>query len=126
MTNDELKRLFPRASQSTIARNQDAPGLDRVVPKIEQPEPGRTLEQNISTRQGRKKGVGQSGVRVTLIAVVRRQIDEHDNLRHGFKPLVDLIARELGLDDADPRIRWQYGQQITSGKQGTIVMIEET
>ena len=41
-----------------------------------------------------------------------------------MKPLRDAIAAELGMDDADPRIRWQYGQTETRGAEGVLVMVE--
>lgn len=41
-----------------------------------------------------------------------------------MKPLVDEIAAWLGLDDADPKILWQYAQAETRGEQGTAVKIE--
>lgn len=47
---------------------------------------------------------------VTLIRVAPRQLDSHDNLRTGFKALVDGIAARLGVKDNDPRVRWEYDQ----------------
>lgn len=64
------------------------------------------------------------GYRVDIISVRRRPIDEHDNLRTGAKPLADLIAGYLEIDDADPRIKWSYHQLITEGQEGTILKIE--
>lgn len=46
---------------------------------------------------------------VTLIRVAPRALDG-DNLQSGFKALRDGIADRLGVDDADPRVRWEYDQ----------------
>lgn len=49
---------------------------------------------------------------VTLTRIARRDVDEHDNLRNCFKHVVDGIAKELGVDDADKaRIAWVYAPQ---------------
>lgn len=46
---------------------------------------------------------------VTLTRVAPRRLDG-DNLQSGFKALRDGIADRLGVDDADPRVRWEYDQ----------------
>lgn len=51
-------------------------------------------------------------------------MDAHENLRIGLKPLVDAIATSLGIDDADPRVTWEYGQQKTAGEPCVAVVIE--
>jgi hypothetical protein len=47
---------------------------------------------------------------VTLTRIAPRELDD-DNLQSGFKALRDGIAARLGVDDRDPRIRFQYRQQ---------------
>lgn len=47
---------------------------------------------------------------VTLTRVAPRALDSHDNLRGGFKALVDGIADRLGVKDNDPRVEWRYAQ----------------
>lgn len=42
-----------------------------------------------------------------------RYLDEHENLRSGFKYVVDEIARIIGVDDADPRVTWEYAQAVS-------------
>lgn len=53
---------------------------------------------------------------VTLIRVAPRTLDG-DNLQSGFKALRDGIAKRLGVDDADPRVEWKYGQQRGKAKE---------
>lgn len=91
-----------------------------MAPPKREPSQVATLEQKPQARQSRQRGVV---VVVTIIACRHRILDE-DNAIAGAKPLRDAIARTLGFDDADPRIRWQYGQQRTDGEQGTIVLVE--
>lgn len=54
---------------------------------------------------------------VTLTRIAPRAIDQHDNLRAGFKSAVDAIAWWLGVDDADPRVVWRYAQSRGEPKQ---------
>jgi hypothetical protein len=49
-------------------------------------------------------------VRVTLTRIAPRSLDT-DNLAGGFKAVRDEVARWLGVDDADPRVEWAYGQE---------------
>ncbi len=47
---------------------------------------------------------------VLVTRVGPNAMDAHDNLRVACKALVDGIAKHLGVDDADPRVTWQYAQ----------------
>jgi hypothetical protein len=70
-----------------------------------------------------QKGRGGLEILVTLIACRRRFHDDDSNVIE-FKALRDAIAESLGLDDADRRIRFEYGQTETRGRQGVIIRIE--
>lgn len=71
-----------------------------------------------------EKGPKRMAIRVSIISVRKRFVDEHDNLRTGAKPLVDAITTSLGFtSDNDPRLHWEYGQ-VLGTKAGTIVKIE--
>lgn len=63
---------------------------------------------------------------MTLLAMLRREFDEHDNLRASLKPLVDAIAGSLGVPDNDRRVRWQYAQARTAGEPMVVVLMEKT
>ena len=54
---------------------------------------------------------------ITLTRIAPRKMDAHDNLRAGFKALVDGIAERIGVDDRDPRIEWRYKQERGEPKQ---------
>jgi hypothetical protein len=71
----------------------------------------------------RRQRKGRVVIVVSLIAFRRRLLDE-DSAIFALKPLRDAIAASLGIDDADARIAWQYGQQVTRGESGVIVRIE--
>ena len=45
-----------------------------------------------------------------------RQTMDSDNLAGAFKHIRDALAREIGVDDGDPRIVWKYGQVRESVK----------
>jgi hypothetical protein len=51
---------------------------------------------------------------VTLTRIISprgRFLDAHDNLRDGFKSIVDGIADALGVNDGDlTRVKWEYAQ----------------
>ena len=54
----------------------------------------------------------------------RRRLDD-DNLAGALKPLRDAIAASAGLDDGDPRIRWQCGQVRTDWEEMVVVTLEK-
>lgn len=62
-------------------------------------------------------------VTVTLTRVSAGTMDEHDNLPSCFKHIVDELAVWLGIDDADKRVTWKYGQQKC--KAGSFSVIVE-
>lgn len=47
---------------------------------------------------------------VTLTRIAPRELDD-DNIRSACKSLRDGVADRLGIDDRDPRVRWEYGQE---------------
>lgn len=47
---------------------------------------------------------------VKLTRVAPRSLD-CDNLRGALKAIRDEVAKQLGIDDADPRVTWQYDQR---------------
>ena len=117
MTREQLKARFPHASESFLSANADpVGGLDTTKRK---PNPRPALDKNPSAKQS---GKGSVRVVVTLIRCGRKLLDS-DNLCIAFKPLRDAIARAFGVDDADPRVTWEYGQTKTEAKTGSIVKI---
>lgn len=117
MTADELRKHFPHISEDCIRKTL---GLGSVaMPQREQSTP-KTLDGQ--PHRHRKRPHRTCAV-ISLISFRRRELDG-DNLVAGFKPLRDALADTLGINDADPRIRWQYGQCETRGETGTIVKIE--
>ncbi len=51
-----------------------------------------------------------AGVVVEMVRVAPRPLDD-DNVREALKAVRDEIAKWLGVDDADPRVEWQYQQR---------------
>ncbi len=110
------------ASQSTKRLNPSifGPVVGAVVANRPERNPVQALDGRGKERRQRK---GCVVVRVVLITCRRRELDD-DSATYALKPLRDAIAASLGLDDADARIEWNYGQQTTKGEQGVIVRIE--
>lgn len=52
---------------------------------------------------------------VTLTRIAPRALDS-DNLQGACKAIRDGVADALGVDDGDPRIRWEYGQRRGGAK----------
>jgi hypothetical protein len=50
-------------------------------------------------------------VHVKLTRIAPRPLDAHDNLRIGWKAIVDVIAEWYGIKDNDPRISFEYKQE---------------
>jgi hypothetical protein len=67
--------------------------------------------------------VAGAEVTVTLTAYLARRLDP-DNLAGALKPLQDAVAGWLGIDDGDERLRWEYGQVETRGREGVTVKVE--
>lgn len=60
--------------------------------------------------------VGISPPPLPVVVVVTRlggkKLDRHDNLPHSVKAVIDVIAKDwLGVDDADPRVKWVVRQE---------------
>lgn len=51
---------------------------------------------------------------VRLVRLAARELDS-DNLQGCFKAARDAVAQKLGVDDADPRITWEYAQERAKG-----------
>lgn len=89
----------------------------------------RSERNKVSALDGRgkerrqRKGSMEPCCRVLLISCRHRELDDDSNC-YSLKPLRDAIAASFGIDDADARIRFEYGQVITKGEQGVIVRIE--
>ena len=104
-----------------IAQHDTKPALQR--PRSRKTKDGAPVVKRTDGR--RRSSVPTSGRPVVSITSYRPGVLDDDNLRGGLKPLRDLIARHLGLDDADSCVEWRYYQvQVrTREEQGTAVMI---
>lgn len=58
---------------------------------------------------------------ITLIRVGPRKLDD-DNLRGALKAVRDGLADRIGIDDGDPRITWEYGQEKGRPKQRGVIV----
>ena len=56
---------------------------------------------------------------VRLVRIGKRRLDK-DNLAASWKHIQDSVALAMGIDDGDPRIDWQYDQQI--GKAYSVII----
>ncbi len=108
---------FIHASESFKRLNPHLFGLGAVETGEPQPDPAPALERSAPARDGR-----ETRVEVCLVAHLRRPLDD-DNLTGALKPLRDAIAATLGLDDADPRLRWHCLQVPTKGQEGVQVTL---
>ena len=72
-----------------------------------------------------KKSPLSLAVVVTLCAHLKKELDD-DNLVGSLKPLRDAISRDIGLDDGDQRIKFQYCQVRTKGEEGVAVTVEKS
>lgn len=111
---------FPHASPSFKKLNPEyfGAGVARLRP---------TQPQRPGKRQAPGPHPAQAdGPRRVVVGVVvfRRQLLDPDNLIGGCKSFQDAIAATLGIDDGDPRIRFEYSKHLTTGKPGTLVRIE--
>ena len=120
MTRRDLQLQFPSASRAFLDRNADDP-MAAVSNRDSEHGAGRALGE---ANKRPKSGKGSPSYRVTFISVRARELDD-DNLIAGCKQLRDAVAAHLGLADDKKSIRFHYGQVVSAGEQGTIVMIEK-
>lgn len=71
----------------------------------------------------RKESKGSVAIVVTLVSL-RSRLSDDDAIAASIKPLRDAIANSLGLDDADARIKFEYGQIQTNGEEGVLVSVQ--
>lgn len=113
-------RLSREEFNALIAKRPHLAPVGALAPSKREQGSGKALDQKPRRFKGSK---GSVVVVVTIISCRRGELDS-DNLVAGCKPIRDAIARSLGIDDADPRVRWEYGQCQTNGEQGCIVKLE--
>ena len=53
---------------------------------------------------------------VTVTRIAPRALDPHDNLPSSVKATVDAVAEWLGVDDADPRVKFVSAQERGASK----------
>lgn len=94
------------------------PPVGAVEASSAQPASLPALERRIKEQPSRARSL----VRVSLIACRRRLLDP-DAVAFSMKPLTDAIAATLGVDDADPRVEWEWHQIKTAGDEGVLVKI---
>lgn len=120
MTLEQLRQMYGQGSKSFQQRNPDLVGVGEVETQKSKSTPSQTLVGGASKHEGGKKGVA---IIVSFTAFTKRELDD-DNLIGSIKPLRDVVASFLHIDDADPRIKFEYGQQKTDGEQGVAVKIQ--
>lgn len=126
-TIDQLKQTkvgqMP-ANQAVLAQHpkydKDSPVGSIPTSKSKQ----NTLPTLVEVPKGSRHRKRKVLVIVTLIRCGTNLLDDDDNLPFAFKATKDVISTVLGVDDADRRVAWQYGQLQTKGEKGTIVTIE--
>ena len=57
---------------------------------------------------------------VTLTRISPRMLDVGDNLNSSMKAVRDEVAKQLGIDDADPRVTWFYEQRKGDPKKQAV------
>lgn len=107
---------FPNASESFKRLN---PHLLGGLPPA---QPQRDGQRNPTTSVAPQKSC--AGRVVVCLVGHRRRILDDDNFVGACKHLRDSIAASLGLDDGDPRLRWEYGQHETRAAEGVAVTIQ--
>ena len=87
-----------------------------------QPKPTAT-QTLVGLRQKQQKSKRGLEVIVTLVAVRRHLLDD-DNNTGSLKTIRDSVAKTIGIDDGDSRIKFEYGQSKTDGEEGVIVKVK--
>lgn len=117
ISDAKLKR---RIEEADAIQNCNRAVGRMVAASPEQP----SVQTLVCQEQKPSRSKSRVEIRVVLIAFRRKLLDQHDSLAFSFKPLVDEIAATFGIDDADPRLNWEFHQIKTTGCCGVLVRIE--
>lgn len=82
----------------------------------------RSVKERVEVRYAlHGKALPAQGAQVTLTREGPRELDD-DNLRGAFKSIRDQVAAQFGMDDRDPRLRFEYAQRKAK-KFGVVIEI---
>lgn len=109
-------QYYAKGTKQAKAYAQSMGGLGNTE---RQPDPIPPLDHRPKAHPKRKGCVDYC---IKIVSYRMREADS-DNIIAGAKPLRDSVARSLGIDDNDARIRWEYDTITTSGATGTHVII---
>ena len=65
--------------------------------------------------------IPQGGLTVLLTRIGPRELDG-DNLQGSLKSVRDGIAEKLGINDNDPRVRWEYAQRRGKAREYAVLL----
>lgn len=116
--NPENRKLLEAAKAGLGAKAAIA-RVDGVQDPVSKPHKVPALDPRAEVHPGSERGLVAI---VTIISCRNAEIDS-DNLIAGAKPIRDAVARSLGVDDRDRRVKWEYRQCIGEGPEGTLVKI---
>lgn len=122
MNLDELKCLFPFASQSCLRRNAQDGADRRVVPNPEREQD--SVDEPVATVP--REAARQGRVRICVTSYRVRFLDS-DNLALGAKPLVDcIVAAGIIPSDAPIWCKIEHGQEQVSdaAEERTEILLE--
>ena len=151
MTAEELKQRFPRISDDCIRKTLAQDEAQRLNPRLYGPaahkravenaeaekaacdkrvaarlcaELQRTVPQALDGHTPKQTGRKKSSClcHVLIVRYGRRKLDD-DNLAASYKNLRDAVAAQLGIDDGDARIKFDYDQVVTKGETGTHLIV---
>lgn len=112
---------IPYGSEAYRKKNPHLFPVGAVGATKSKPDKVRSLGDKPSSHKSSKSGV------VFIIAFVpfcKRATDDDNRGSGPYKGLRDSIARTLGVDDGDPRLRFEYHPPvITRGATGTQIII---
>ena len=128
-----IVNLPTNPSESFKRRNPELYGraVDTNKGEVVQPDERAPLDTHLQGACGAKVGnVGRNSkrsgrpiIRITIVALTRRQIDG-DNLGPATKQIRDQLAEHFGIDDSEKFIDWQYASVPSRGRCGVVVTIE--
>lgn len=122
MKREPRNQIPQNVTESVRRRNPHLYG-DKVG-GLEAGKPKPTTVQALDGGKPKQKSGARSlEIVVTFTTHRARELDD-DNAVGSLKPLRDAIAEHIGIDDGDKRVRWQYAQVVTKGKEGVHVTIE--
>lgn len=127
--SNETKRLNPHlfhgSSMDTSETQEHKCPVEKTLVREHAPlqtDPPSIWRRSHPPRRNKAKHTPQ--ITCTMTVFTHKLCDDDNSAGGGCKALRDAVAAWIGMDDGDPRWRWEYAQVLTRGVEGVVIKID--